>query len=105
MNVKIEKIYDIDGQMLPVRISGKTYPLYPMETEFLISELGMSHREFLEKVRTEPFELQKKIIKIMINEIPEEVLEKATKSEILIWGKMCLSKLKKDIRSNVYQAV
>jgi hypothetical protein len=101
VSLKIEKIYDIDGQVMPIRIAGKTYLIYPMEMETFVGKIGMSYEEFLEKIEKCPFELQKQIIKIVIPEVPDDALEKAVKTEILLWGKMCLKKIKKDIRTNV----
>ncbi|WP_321330479.1 hypothetical protein [uncultured Ilyobacter sp.] len=104
MKVEIEKVYDIDGQIMPIRIAGKTYLIYPMEMETFVWEIGLTYEEFVKRIEKSPFELQKKIIKTVIPEVPDEVLEKAVKSEILLWGKMCLKKIKKDIRTDVIKA-
>jgi hypothetical protein len=101
MEVKLERVYDIDGAALPIRIEGNTYLVYPTEMKTLIGELGISYEEFVSEIEKNPFELQKKIIKIMVPKIPDGAMNRALKSEILLWGRICLKKVKEDLQTNV----
>jgi hypothetical protein len=78
-------IYDIDKiirEPLRVKMNGETYEV----KEPSVKTFGLIQKELEERLKADPLEGQKWLIKLLIPELP---MEKITNSELSIIGKIC----------------
>lgn len=100
----MKKAYITDDH-INIRVRGKLHRVYSDSIVRVLREMQLSREEFNRLVENHPIEAYKKIIGIMA---PDIKLEGALNSEIILWGTMCLKKIRtgenvEDMRFDYYQ--